>query len=102
MAFHVGQRVVCVDASWTNTLDLQELVEGETYTVVGLRLGPESGTPCVDVEGPVIPRPEWMPTRVYPYRSTRFRPVRTTSIDCFTALLHPAPKRRSTKRESVG
>lgn len=33
MTFHVGQKVVCVDATDTNRIGIKELTEGASYTI---------------------------------------------------------------------
>jgi hypothetical protein len=92
--FHVGQRVVCVDAAPTpgpGDDDLDGLQKGRVYTVRrvdrhyawvveisrrGLTWDPATG------EG-------WKDDA--PFFASRFRPVKTTNIDVFLKLLEPVP-----------
>ena len=88
MSFHVGQKVVCVDASVNGRGDKPALVEGNIYTIAHIvTVNDKVGFNLIEAQ---IPKP----LRIfYPaYRATRFRPVieRKTDISVFTALLNPA------------
>ena len=93
MTFHVGQLVVCVDnrnspPNSTAWLPGEGLVEGQIYTIASIHLW----------EGHEV---FWLhEVKRHPlsvkhhgkkcgYGYWRFRPVKTTSIDVFTALLAP-------------
>lgn len=99
--WHVGMKVVCVDAELTNGYGLQELVEGRVYTirwigrynhslfgnVLGVRLEGVTRAPISPEET------EWF--AIYgeaPFGLHRFRPVQTrqTDISCFTQMLNPS------------
>lgn len=88
--FHVGQQVVCVDDSrwvYDPTRVPFPLRRGCIYTVAGIE---------VDDEGCFLFLEEVPPCKTHDgsFRSSRFRPVRKTSIDIFTAMLAPTPKER--------
>lgn len=97
--FHVGQEVVCVDASHTTKHNEQELVRGKIYKIrwVGLSEHPVfGGNLSIKVEGMVRPvRPdlvEMFPELAdVPFRATRFRPLveKKTSIAIFEKMLIP-------------
>lgn len=89
MPFHIGQEVICVDASGSGTPP--HLVEGAKYTIS--RIGFCKGNVLVDVaEAIPMPvagtNPSWFPHR--------FRPIqrRQTDISVFHAILrkHKAPE----------
>jgi hypothetical protein len=107
MAFRVGQKVVCVDASggFRNMLgevvDTNELTLGAIYTVrwVGIRDSEDFG---IRVEGIV----RGSAPKGYrasnagddvPFAATKFRPLvsRKTDISCFTVLLNPSKEREN-------
>jgi hypothetical protein len=82
--FHVGQKVVCVDASDGEWNDIRGgatgyLVEGEVYTVASIRKEPE--VTFLRLEGVFSG-----------WASIRFRPVveRKTDISIFRAMLNPS------------
>ncbi len=80
MAFHVGQKVVCISDDWLhdgNPLVAPEVVKGHVYTVVTIGSAPY---PCLRLEG----------VSFY-YHQAGFRPVveRKTSIEVFTKMLKP-------------
>ena len=84
MAFHVGQKVVCVDTSPTDLGFPVPMVRGRIYTVSEVRL--ETGGLRLN-EAPMWKQHghcDW-------YRATRFRPVieRTTDISIFEQMLTP-------------
>lgn len=101
--FYVGQMVVCVDdstmgapATPDEVATLKGLVRGHIYTVRRVeadwpfRTGPNLGVWLEEICR------NWLDFSDLPFDAVRFRPVRTTSIDCFTALLAPTPKQRVT------
>ena len=98
--FEVGQKVVCVDADGTNICDVQELEEGVVYTVswIGPYLHPLWGLEevCLKLEEvsrkPLPGEPDDLLIIDMPFRATRFRPVKTTSIEVFKKLLTPIPE----------
>src|SRR6202035_3724885 len=97
--FEVGQKVICVDASHTNTHDVRELEGGKIYTVswVGPYTHPRLGTGiCVSLqEGPRVPltyEDGSVCESDMPFAARRFRPVKTTSVEVFKKLLSPTPE----------
>src|SRR5580704_15796196 len=94
--FHIGMKVVCInDKPEGGHGDMDGLTEGQIYTIrwMGENTHPECGTEyCIRVEE--IWRGMCPKHRMFdvPYRADRFRPVRTTSIDVFTAMLAPTPR----------
>lgn len=92
MSFHVGQRVVCVDDRYTTHSNRRELYSGNVYTI--RRLDTVDGMPCVclhEIPLRYSPSRGWID---YPFRATRFRPVKETDISIFTAMLAPTPKQK--------
>lgn len=93
--FHVGQKVVCVNALGTDSEGIKELSRGAIYTVRwhGIHGVPYfKPTYCVRVEG-IVRFDDWAPlNQDCPFRASRFRPVieRRTSIEIFTAMLKPS------------
>lgn len=86
MAFYVGQKVVCVDASATLNGASVPLREGSIYTVSGLDAdGPPSQLALYLQE---IGKTEVLTGMFYAHR---FRPVveRPTDISIFKAMLNP-------------
>lgn len=89
MAFYVGQKVVCVDATPRPGLR-KVLKEGAIYTISRLdgplHEGDENGVDLVEVPA--------RGTNGYQasYRAVRFRPIteRKTSIEIFKAMLNPS------------
>lgn len=103
MMFHVGQKVVCVDdridafcsgARFCD--DLGGLRKGQIYTIRGFYYGGDPDwTPgavyLYEIFRPLLP----LDTAEAPFHPDRFRPVVTTDIAIFTAMLAPAPKERA-------
>jgi hypothetical protein len=98
ITFHVGQRVVCVDASPNRRCRVKLLARGKIYIIRAIDLKPGWKSPKpewespgwgVHLEGIWIVHPdagcEW------PIHPNRFRPVvdRPTNIDVFKKLLVP-------------
>lgn len=109
MAFHVGQRVKCINTRrWPRDLLGRRAIlpkKGAIYTVRDIvpkeafRPGTyeepaEDGLHLVEViNPPIVDRlPGCARTTELAFRVSRFCPVRTTNIDVFTAMLAPAPK----------
>lgn len=106
MSFHVGQKVVCVDADQTRWDGIVELIKGQVYTIrwIGTYVVPEWGdgwdTDEVCVKLAEVPRrhdgalPHDRRADDMPFRVARFRPVierkRKTDIAIFNRLLTPA------------
>ena len=99
MSFHVGQKVVCVDARHTNADDVAELVVGAIYTIrwIGEHSGPShwcgywAPAICVRLEE-VRRETDWGRLAFdIPFLASRFRPIqeRKTDISVFTKLLAP-------------
>lgn len=91
--FHVGQKVVCVDAVGCEDFDGRtRIAEGEIYKI--RRVGVRSIWYCIAFL--VWGRPLWVwlegVDRGNGYRATRFRPLIHTDISVFTAMLAPSPK----------
>lgn len=79
--FFVGQKVVCVDD--TGLICWPEMKAGNVYTISAI--GPYGDSIHVDVAE--------VKTRIpLGWRHDRFRPVRTTDITIFTAMLAPTPR----------
>lgn len=98
--FHIGQLVVCVDDTPAmlfdrdtgKTYDHQNLLKkGRVYTIRNLKdwnfyTGPALGIWLEEVIRNDAKGPD------KPFGAVRFRPVKQTSIDCFTALLTKTPE----------
>lgn len=84
MAFHVGQRVVCVNDRPINGPHLGGLKRGQVYTVSGFGA-------CADGSLGVHVEEIWREGGT-PFFAHRFRPVveRKTSIAIFEAMLTPS------------
>lgn len=93
--FHVGQLVVCINTDWdTNRSDYGKMTypeKGMIYTIrdiksfasgTGMRLEEIINKPLQYKAGLAEPS----------FLIERFRPLKKTSIDCFTALLNPTPE----------
>lgn len=94
MTFHVGQKVVCVDASDMDTYfsDVSCPVEGGIYTVRNFRETGESAIRLVEIVNPKHP---WMDGfNECGFRPSRFRPIveRKTDISIFTSMLNPSKR----------
>lgn len=97
MNFHVGQKVVCIDdeaylgGEWHGP----HPVKGSVYTVraVGVRHPMVPEEPCINVE-------EIMRELDAPFLARRFRPVKETNIDVFTAMLNPSPVKKKEKADA--
>lgn len=101
MTFHVGQKVVCVDASNTPGARWhggEAPAEGHVYTVMGVRVS-RKGVQVLQLRE--IERCEavkaWVARNIGEfagYDARRFRPVveRKTDISVFKAMLNPAPE----------
>lgn len=85
--FHVGQQVVCVDASPDWRGRPTNVVKNAVYTIAEIG-EPDStgalGLILVEVRPQYRGRPG--------YRASRFRPVRKTSIEIFERMLTKAPE----------
>lgn len=83
MTFSVGQEVVCVDdENWLNTDESgKHPVKGNVYTVAEWRTF--RGTPAISLDEFAC----W-----HFYMARRFRPVKTTSIEIFRAMLVTPPR----------
>lgn len=101
MNFHVGQKVVCIDAGQTNRIGFQELEKGRVYTVrwVGVDenmnpLRPELNVTLIRIRLVEVARLS-APDMDVPFSSYRFRPVieRKTDISIFTEMLRDVRSR---------
>ena len=101
--FFVGQKVKCVnDRNWPTPRQFGAYtpllpVRGRVYTVREvvpmMREGwDEDGLLLEEIVNPIQTRPNGN-TFELTFRMSRFRPVRTTSIDIFRAMLEPVPTR---------
>lgn len=85
--FHIGQKVVCVNNFSTFCLAKPQV--GSVYTISNLYLAPDGDLMLELVE---ILAPETDETFAgFRASSYFFRPVRTTDISIFTAMLAPTP-----------
>ena len=99
MNFHVGQKVVCVDDVFPFGSELNCPVNGCVYTIRdfeysdgganGMRLDEIVNEPRAYVDGFVE----------VAFFLHRFRPVRTTDISIFTAMLAPIPHKELTPQD---
>ena len=99
--FHVGQKVVCVDdrssayrkPGFDYQSGLNGLTKGAIYEVRGIYNGDWPAWHRGSLYLVEIIRPFYIKTHCEPpYHYARFRPVRTTDISIFTAMLAPKPK----------
>lgn len=91
--FHLGQKVVCIDDGLWPDEPPPYVVKGHIYTISGFEESPAwPGNIFLTFEEfPfVCAAPGWTTG----YLSTCFRPVRTTDISIFTAMLVPAPREK--------
>ncbi len=99
MVFKIGQKVVCINDS-LNVCHTSKLpiIKGEVYTITGF--GDPDAAPCLVLAGVPNIFKEHIDLNknygtTYPvdigWRADRFRPVKTTSIDVFTAMLNKQP-----------
>lgn len=88
MAFHVGQKVVCVDDSPSSKGVVPKVVKGRVYTIISFE-----GTDAWGDEGYLVAEAE--PSKAqghrYGFRGNRFAPYqeRKTDISVFTEMLKP-------------
>jgi hypothetical protein len=106
MSFHIGQRVVCVSTNfsrepyWRRTVRMFPQLNG-IYTIRSMRTVDdlvglcfeEMINPCANFKEGYVEAA---------FDSRRFRPVRTTNIDVFKALLVPRPAAARRPREYAG
>lgn len=89
MTFHVGQKVICVDAEPRHGRALN-IVEGEIYTIIGF--------PPADAVAPGVLLLEAKNPRSpsYGYLAARFRPLvePNTDISIFKKMLLPSGRER--------
>lgn len=99
MAFHVGQKVVCVAASAADPSKWPHVTFpaiGSAYTIREIFEGPDKWAGKTYFRLCEIINP-LQDSCIGPFeagfRSLLFRPVKTTSIGIFTQMLTPVPKR---------
>ena len=103
MGFRIGQRVVCVDTrKWPRDYDFRPKLpkRGAVYTVRAIVPCiadgyDEDGLRFVEIVNPrrLLRWPSGRRQRMeLCFRMSRFRPVRTTSIEVFQKLLEPLPQ----------
>mgnify|MGYP001610460208 CR=1 FL=1 len=97
MNFHIGQKIVLINDKWSADADKyvpNRPVKGGVYTIRGFdggQLDPDEFG--VFLEEMVNPERDYLGGRQEgSFYAHRFRPVRTTSIDVFTAMLAPTPR----------
>jgi hypothetical protein len=94
-ALRAGMKVVCVNDTpqTTSSRSLDGLRKGEVYTI--RRVGPDLdiGIVCVWL-GEITRRGSSHWIDELGFCPSRFRRVKTTSIECFKALLAPANKKQ--------
>lgn len=104
--WHIGQKVVCVDASRTSGRPLNEggLCLGKVYTIREIKLPPEYNGVGFLLEEIINPKQEYTSPigvciKEASYRVARFRPVveDKTQFGLLTSILD-----RVSKREKVG
>jgi hypothetical protein len=87
--FQVGDRVVCVDAARSNRLDIQELEEGQVYTIAWIGPTPADMVGLSEKDIGVCVRLAEIPKRACmgfldnptdPFGAFRFRPVKPMSF----------------------
>jgi hypothetical protein len=89
MIYHVGQKVICVrDDKGRVFPNLNVLTRGTIYTIRGLV--DNDGVLLEEVILPNYPYDPWKKHEVS-FAIDRFRPVKTTDISIFTAMLAPSP-----------
>lgn len=90
MNFHVGQKVVCMDAS--PFLRPHNLVAGNIYVIDGFDPETEPGTTGILIAG--FDHPTGLDGRLIGFHPRRFRPVieKKTDISIFTRMLTSAPR----------
>lgn len=94
MTFHVGQKVVCVDASVSSYFGTRPpLVRGGIYTVTAV-IPPLAHWPD-DAWGLLVAEASPLHPLAVGFVANRFRPIveKKTDISCFTALLNPSPSK---------
>ena len=99
MAFHIGQKVVCVDARETG-IDRNVLTKGAVYTVRWI--GPRASThPTLpEMNTPLAIRLIEVPRRTHsdnPFSIARFRPVVEKSTESGMAILREILDRETIK-----
>jgi hypothetical protein len=98
MAFHVGQKVVCVNASRPARRvylpDDKLPLTGGIYTV--REISDSEGTTCL-LLNEIINKPRQFREGFCEgaFTASRFRPVKTTDIEVFHRLLAPTGKRKA-------
>ena len=99
MNFHVGQKVICVNDIFTITshnIVPNRPVKGCVYTIRGFDIYPPLVGTAIWLEEIINPEVDFEEdgvegTQEPSFWAWRFRPIRTTSIDVFTAMLAPTP-----------
>jgi hypothetical protein len=106
ITFHVGQHVVCVDASLNRRCSMKLLTKGRIYTIRAIELKPGWKSPKPDWESPgwgVHLEELWIVHPdvgcQWPIHPNRFRPVvhRPTSIKILRKLLDGVPAKEPTQ-----
>lgn len=90
--FHIGQQVVCVDDKFepkARTVFDALPVRSRIYHVRNVYVSLVTGSPAINLDEIVGAPARTCPTRECGFFAARFRPVRKTNIDIFTAMLTP-------------
>lgn len=90
MTFHVGQRVVCVEAHWWPNC-AQPPVKGRVYTVRNIPLDPPTNTLGLRFEELFNPHVDALGGE-WGFKAHYFRPLDERRLDVFRAMLAPKPK----------
>jgi hypothetical protein len=89
MTFHVGQKVVCVKAEWSDLNGETAPVAGGIYTIRAIITYPDDFAGLLLVE--IINAPRYYAEGLFEcdFIATKFRPIveRKTDISIFTAML---------------
>lgn len=92
MTFHVGQKVVCVDDSGS----IYPVIKSQVYTISDMSQGSGLDLRTKEIRYGAGVRVEEIPMHEFDwFAAERFRPVKTTSIEIFRAMLVTPPKVRT-------
>lgn len=97
--FHIGQMVVCVADDWNDVDVFGEKcpVKGHVYTIRCIEIGIDIGRDeeaffrFDEIVNPILDYPSGRADANFHARA--FRPVKQTSIDCFTSILNQTPQK---------
>ena len=93
--FHIGQLIVCIDDNWDITRadhnKVKHPTKGMIYTIRGIQEF-ETGVGIVLEEIVNKPLQYHQGFEEAHWLTHRFRPIKETSIDCFTTILNKVPE----------